>query len=224
MTDPRSNVRPGQSLSVAAAQINWINDQMRKGGVTQPPAESLGAPYTWVYAKNDTGDDVRRWGVMEIMGLGVFGIPQFESMPVLSGGPVSGMAMKWCVAVEPIASTKIGRVAVAGVVQVHASDVPKLFGAIPLWIGTGSVDPLALVMFQGGSTLKAGTFNGTWPKGASKSVTLYEPANQVVSVKNSIADLTNGCGNRFCIVSYVALPVTGSGTPYGWTLVSAEVA
>jgi hypothetical protein len=45
----------------------------------------------------------------------------FEEMPVLTGGTPSATTTAWCVAVEPIESGKIGKVAVGGVVQCKAS-------------------------------------------------------------------------------------------------------
>jgi hypothetical protein len=42
-------------------------------------------------------------------------------MPVLTGGTPSATTTAWCVAIEPIESGKIGRVAVGGVVQCKAS-------------------------------------------------------------------------------------------------------
>lgn len=80
------------------------------------------------------------------------------------------------------------------------------------------------VELQTWNPIRGGSFSGTWPKGTNKSVVLYEPQGHVVSVRNLIADLVNGCGSRFCLVTRAAMPAIGGGTQTDWTLVSAEVA
>jgi hypothetical protein len=79
-------------------------------------------PYTWCYAKAST--TVARWGVLAITGVEITptssaggATASFEEMPVLQGGTPSATTTAWCVAVEPIESGKIGKVAVGGVVQ-----------------------------------------------------------------------------------------------------------
>jgi hypothetical protein len=67
---------------------------------------------------------VARWGVLAITGVAITptsspggATASFEEMPVLTGGTPSETTTAWCVAVEPIESGKVGRVAVGGVVQ-----------------------------------------------------------------------------------------------------------
>lgn len=129
-------IEKGQRLSSAISAKAWNRAQQAADVVlgAQPGAVGDGAsygsaPYQWVYAKNDTGLDLARWGVMAITGVEVTptsdetaqATKQFQSMPVLTGGTPSTSTTAWCVAVEPIKSNSIGRVAVSGVVQVKAS-------------------------------------------------------------------------------------------------------
>jgi hypothetical protein len=144
---------------------------------------------------------------------------QFEAMPVLTGvAPESGDTA-WAVAVEPIATGGIGRVAVGGVVQckveinddgdefVEAGDsVDELVtgtsgqGAI-LWkeSGTGA-GKWALIRFgagAGGSSVKLGKTVSAWSKGATHNVRLWP--NGVISdplesqnAANKFADVATG--------------------------------
>lgn len=133
MIDPRQPVLRGQRIAVAADQINHVSRLMRgtaslSGG---PRTPETSAPYTWVYAKNSTGGNVDRWGVMEIVGVEVIptasdtdaATQQFCSMPVLTGGLFPGSGGQPCVALEPIKTDEIGRVAVDGVVQVKGENI-----------------------------------------------------------------------------------------------------
>jgi hypothetical protein len=87
-------------------------------------------------------------------------------MPVLTGSAVTGNeAKEKCVAVEPIESNAIGRVAIAGAVQVKVADLGKLLGARVLWKN----DDWALVDL--GSELVLGTISATWNKGSTATVT-----------------------------------------------------
>lgn len=48
MPDPRRHVSPGQKLSLAAAQVNWINEQMRRPVATDVQAGDVTFPGTVV--------------------------------------------------------------------------------------------------------------------------------------------------------------------------------
>jgi hypothetical protein len=159
-------------------------------------------PYTPILAKNNTTGAVRRWGVLSVAGVvftpsGATGnaTQQFQDQPVLSGGlPTGGSA--FVVAVEPIAAGKIGRVAVAGVVQAKINvvsagdtfatakdgDLTQLTSsssgeATILWkeSGTGT-GKWALVRFgaAGAAGIRLGKVSGTWSKGATASVTQWK--------------------------------------------------
>jgi hypothetical protein len=158
--------------------------------------------YTPILAKNGTTGTVNRWGVLSVAGVvftpsGATGnaTQQFQDQPVLSGGlPTGGSA--FVVAVEPIAAGKIGRVAVAGVVQAKINvvsagdtfatakdgDLTQLTSsssgeATILWkeSGTGT-GKWALVRFgaAGAAGIRLGKVSGTWTKGATASVTQWK--------------------------------------------------
>ena len=123
--DPRQQVNPGEPIRLAASQINGLNRLLTpNAGFGSPSAVEQPTPYTWVMAKNNTGSLVARWGVLAITGMDITpgssetATGQFEQLPVVAGGTPSDTTTAWCVAVEPIAAGKIGRVAVGGVVQV----------------------------------------------------------------------------------------------------------
>lgn len=176
-TDPRGHVRPGQTLALAASQVNWINEQMRKGGVGTTPGKDFRSPYTWVYAKNNTGSNLARWGVMAITGVEVTptandddaATVQYCTMPVLTGGAPADVVEKWCVAIEPIESGKIGRVAVDGAVQVRKVDLPKLAGATVLW----KDDNWALVR-PGDNAIRLGKTQTDWNVDSTCEIELFK--------------------------------------------------
>lgn len=173
--DPRLHVVPGQRLRLAAEQVNGLNRLLRvgagfsSGGIASGPH----APYTWVYGKAD--EAIARWSVVEIAGLAV--VPtgsdtapetvQFHSMPIVSvREPLAG-ATAFGVAIDPIAEDGIGRVAVAGVVQVRKADLDKLLSKDVLW----KDETWALVMLGGGGDrVRFGRVDGAWNKGAIKTV------------------------------------------------------
>ena len=159
--------------------------------------------YTPILAQNGTTGTVSRWGVLSVAGVvftpsGATGAAtqQFQDQPVLSGGlPTGGSA--FVVAVEPIAAGKIGRVAVAGVVQAKVDivshshthvkakdgDLTQLItagngDAEILWkeSGTGT-GKWAIIRFAGGGgngdAIRLGKVSGTWTKGATASVQQY---------------------------------------------------
>jgi hypothetical protein len=173
-------------------------------------------PYTPILARNSTTGTVNRWGVLSVAGVvftpsGATGnaTQQFQDQPVLSGGLPTG-GSSFVVAVEPIAAGKIGRVAVAGVVQAKINvvsesdtfatakdgDLTQLTSASSgeatiLWkeSGTGA-GKWALVRFgaagaAGGSRL--GKVTGTWAKNATASVQQYSGAGAIVTGSSFVA-------------------------------------
>jgi hypothetical protein len=173
----------------------------RPNGTADGPSAGP-APYTPILAKNNTTGAVRRWGVLSVAGVvftpsGATGsaTQQFQDQPVLSGGLPTG-GQSFVVAVEPIAAGKIGRVAVAGVVQAKINvvsesdtfatakdgDLTQLTSAASgeaqiLWkeSGTGA-SKWAIVRFggAGGASIRLGKVTGTWSKGATASVTHWK--------------------------------------------------
>jgi hypothetical protein len=124
-------VEAGQNLKTAFSAHAWNRAQDAadivlgaRGGVQGGPQQAGQLPYTWCLAKNASGSDVPRWGVLAITGMEIEptseaggATAEFERLPVVTGDTPSDGDTAWCVAVEPIADGKVGRVAVAGVVQ-----------------------------------------------------------------------------------------------------------
>jgi hypothetical protein len=129
MARPDGRLEPGQPLRGAISARAWNRAQDAADlvlganpGTEGVPGSPVLKPYTWVYCKPSI--TVARWGVLAITGMEITptsssggATASFEEMPVLQGGTPSASTTAWCVAVEPIESGKIGRVAVGGVVQ-----------------------------------------------------------------------------------------------------------
>jgi hypothetical protein len=201
-TDPRGHVRPGDKLRIAAEQINFLNGLMRPDtGFASGPLAGVEPGKNVIMARNNTGGDVPRWGVMAIGGVEVnptAGDTQrrsFEEQPCITGTmPSATTGAAFCIAVEPIKSGKIGRVAVAGVVQAkitvgsgvtgdrarpHASrETLELAADGParvLWRPSGSGTVWGLVRIDdGGSPIRIGKVDSDWAFGTCATVTLWE--------------------------------------------------
>jgi hypothetical protein len=189
-----------RALNRAQEAANIVLGQRPNGTADGPSAGP--APYTPILAKNNTTGAVRRWGVLSVAGVvftpsGATGnaTQQFQDQPVLSGGLPTG-GSSFVVAVEPIAAGKIGRVAVAGVVQAKINvvsesdtfatakdgDLTQLTSASSgeatiLWkeSGTGA-GKWALVRFgaAGAAGIRLGKVTGTWSKGSTVTVTHWK--------------------------------------------------
>jgi hypothetical protein len=189
-----------RALNRAQEAANIVLGQRPNGTADGPSAGPV--PYTPILAKNNTTGAVRRWGVLSVAGVvftpsGATGnaTQQFQDQPVLSGGLPTG-GSSFVVAVEPIAAGKIGRVAVAGVVQAKINvvsesdtfatakdgDLTQLTSsssgeATILWkeSGTGA-GKWALVRFgaAGAAGIRLGKVTGTWSKGSTASVTHWK--------------------------------------------------
>lgn len=241
MARPDGRVEQGQKLSTAISARAWNRAQDAADIVlgARPGFEADGirgpsAPYTSVYCRASV--DVDRWGILAISGMestpsGPAG--QFHDMPVLTGGAPTTGTVAFCVAVEPIASGKVGRVAVDGVVQckLDVQDASHTLArckgsttelqtasdgnALVLWKdgGTGT-GKWALVRLGVGSVgIKRGTFTAPWTKGTTQSVSDAVTAGATYSnVKNYFANVS-GSGTKACAIAYV-------GTE--WILIAAE--
>lgn len=201
-------VEPGMPLRQGLSARAWNRAQEAADlvlgatpGVVAGPIHAGQGAYSAVHLKNNTTGSVALWGVMAIGGLeitpGTTGpaTEQFQRQPILSGGlPTGGTA--WVVAVEPIAAGKIGRAAVAGVVQAKVNvtdaghgfatakdgDLTQLASASSgeaqiLWkeSGTGA-NKWALLRFgvSSGASIRLGKVTGMWTKGATASVTQWK--------------------------------------------------
>jgi predicted RecA/RadA family phage recombinase len=121
---------------------------------------------------------------------------RFEEQPIVTGGTPSATTAAWCVAVEPIDSGKIGRVAIGGVVQLKAADLDKATGAEVLWKDSN----WALIRLSSGGGVIRGTFSGTWTKGSTTTVTDALVSGATYTAKNYIATLSGSA----CLIAYVA--------------------
>jgi len=220
MARPDGRLEPGQPLRGAISARAWNRAQDAADlvlganpGTEGVPGSPVLKPYTWVYCKPSV--TVARWGVLAITGVAITptsssggATASFEEMPVLQGGTPSATTTAWCVAVEPIESGKIGRVAVGGVVQLKAADLGKASGAHVLWKDSN----WALIRFSSGG-VKRGTFSAPWAKGSTKTVTDAVTSGTTYSdVKNYFAAVS-GSGTKACAIAYV-------GTE--WILIAAE--
>jgi len=212
--DPRQHVNTGDPIRLAASQVNGLNRLLTpNAGFQALSAVDQPTPYTWVMAKNNTDSTVPRWGVLAITGMDITpgsntnATSQFEQLPVVAGGTPSAATTAWCVAVEPIQSGAVGKVAVAGVVQLKTADLGKASGAHVLWKDSN----WALIRIQAG--VIRGTFTAPWNKGSTKTVTdATLAAVTYAEVRNYFATV-GGSGSKGCAIAYVA----GE-----WILIAAE--
>lgn len=195
--DDLRKVRPGDRLRVTSKAWNRVVD----GLAVKPEFDASSNGYTpinfRVMCRNQTGQAVPRWGILQITGIAVpvpGGDQQFQDWPAIVGAtPATGPA-PYVVAIEPMADGVMGRVAIDGVVQVKLEVVHAMHGyanpkpgsvaemksdhsgtAEILWkeSGTGS-DKWALVRFNGrGPATRLGKITGTWDKGATAAVYHY---------------------------------------------------
>lgn len=171
-------IEPGQPIAGAISARAWNRAQDAadivlgaRPGLTVGDGRKPEKPYAWVYCKPSVA--VARWGILAITGVEVTPTSSetdaatisFQDTPIITAGSTSSTTTAWCVAVEPIASGSIGRVAVAGVVQIKSSDFNKAAGAQLLWKNSN----WALIQIGGG--LRLGTISASWAKGATATVT-----------------------------------------------------
>lgn len=200
-------IEKGQKIATAISARAWNRAQQAADlvlGVSPETAAgnagSLAKPYTWAYCK--PAATVSRWGLLAITGVDITptstesdtATRSFQDCPVLTGNTPSATTTAWCVAVEPIESGKIGRVAVAGVVQCKVSDLGKAAGSHVLWKNSD----WALIRIHAG--LIRGTFSGTWNKGSTTTVTDSVVDGATYTAKNYIATISGST----CFIAYVA--------------------
>lgn len=218
---PRNDgrIEPGQRLNGAISARAWnrmldaadivMGDA---GGVVAGTGSPSEKPYTWAYCKASV--TVPRWGILAITGVEITptssdsdaATKTFQDTPVLTGGTPSATTTAWCVAVEPIESGKVGRVAVAGVVQCKVADLGKASGAHVLWKDSN----WALIRLHAG--IIRGTFSAPWSKGSTATVTDAIVSGATYTAKNYFASLT-GSGTKACAIAMVGDE---------WILIAAE--
>lgn len=218
-------IEKGQRLSSAISARAWNRAQQAadvvlgvQPGTAGDGASFISAPYTWVYAKNTTGSAVDRWGVMAITGVEITpsgsAVAEFERMPVLTGAGISGNETKErCVAVEPIDDGKLGRVAVAGAVQLKVSDLNKCPAAVVLWKDS----TWAFVRLATATHYLAKT-SSTWTKGTSATVQIY---SGTPGSETAVSGLTVTAWNKFANVQSGKWVMLGYANG-SWYLIAAE--
>lgn len=206
MARPDGRLEQGQPIRGAISARAWNRAQDAAdlvlgahSGIEGVQGSPVLKPYTWCYCQPSV--TVARWGVLAITGVQITptsssggATASFEEMPVLTGGTPSATTTAWCVAVEPIESGKVGRVAVGGVVQCKSADLGKASGAHVLWKDSN----WALIRIQAG--VIRGTFSGTWTKGSTTTVTDAVISGATYTAKNYIATLSGSV----CLIAYVA--------------------
>lgn len=248
MARPDGRVEAGQRLDTAFSARAWNRAQDAadivlgtRGGVQGEAVPTGPLPYTWVLAKNETGEDLPLWGGATIDGLVVepddtAGEAQFARLPIVTLATLAEDDQAWCVAVQPIKNNSIGRVAVAGVVQakVTISDGDDQFLAAGdddlvtgssgeasiLWkeSGTGA-DKWALIRFGAGGgagQLQLGKTTSSWPSGSTHNVVLY-PNGTISSPEETIT-----AQNKFAFVGADKWVMIGQAADGDWHLISAE--
>jgi hypothetical protein len=147
----------------------------------------------------------------------------FQDCPVLAGGTPSAGTTAWCVAIEPIEGGKIGRVAVAGVVQckvnvVNENDCYAVCSTTTaalksaqsgegqiLWKQAGTGDgKWALVRIGHDRQLARGTFTGDWQASSPKTITDSVDSSVTYQVKNTLGDLRMAGGNTNCLITLIS--------------------
>ena len=226
MARPDGRIEPGQPLRGAISARAWNRAQDaadlvlgEQGGMTAGGSSTVLKPYTWVHCKPSF--TVARWDIVAITGVEVTptsdsnaaATKTFEDTPVVTGGTPSATTTAWGVAVEPIESGKIGRLAVAGVVQIKASELSKAGGCQVIWKDTN----WALIATGGG--LRMGSISATWSKGSTATVTEQNGDGTATSpsgtftATNHFANITVSSGTK-----RVACGKVGD----KWILIAAE--
>lgn len=245
-------VEPGQPLRTAFSASAWNRAQDaadvvlgQRPGFEADGVRGPGAPYTAILCRNDSGSDVVRWGVLAISGLAIVpsgptgaATSSFQEQPIVIGvTPTATTNDAYVIAIEPIKATKIGRVAVDGVVQCkldvkNAGDTtagPKASSRAELQTGGGNatilfkesgtgVDKWGLVRI-GGRGIKLGTISATWNKNTTATVTeqngdgTARTGSPTFTATNYFANVTVSSGTK-----RVACQLVDS----TWVLVAAE--
>jgi len=242
---PRNDgkLEPGQKLNGAITARSWNRmvdaAEIVLGAPQDFSADGVqgpAAPNHTILCRNDSGAAVGRWGVLAITGMviapsGATGaaLLSWQTSPAAIGvtpatgatgasGATGAATPGYVVAVEPIAAGKLGRTAVAGVVQAkvdvsgasHGFATPKT-GSTDVFIsatsgpfkilwkqGTGSGQWALLRIGDGagatssGGPIKKGTFAGPWNKNATNTVTSGGTTYTVTNIGVPIGTTVSG--------------------------------
>lgn len=141
-------------------------------------------------------------------------------MPVLTVDFPSTNQERTCVAIEPIAEDKIGKVAVAGAVQVRKNNLPVLADCSVLW----SDDNWALVILGAGSVRLCKT-TAAWPRNTEATLEVWEsgePPGEQPTVRDT-NQVTLVAYNKSYNVAACVWVIVAKGKNGTWYLVEAAV-
>jgi hypothetical protein len=136
MPDPFGMAKPGDSPIIKADGRNAMRDaalaEVLRAHFVRSPGIDFGRNVSWVKAKNTSGGAVSRGKVLALTGLEIppaDNESQYWTDPLFTGGTPSSSTSRIGVCLAPIASNKVGRVAVAGAVPalVNISDSGHTF-------------------------------------------------------------------------------------------------
>ena len=215
---PRNDgkLEPGQKLNGAITARSWNRmvdateivlgapQDFGADGVQGPPA-----PNHTILCRNDSGAALGRWGILCITGMAIApsgttgaALLSWQTSPAAVGvTPATGATGGYVVAVEPIAAGKIGRAAVAGVVQArvdvsdasHGFATPKT-GSTDVFISAAS-GPFKIIW-------KQGTGNGQW------GLLMFAAENSSSTRLGKVMDSTWTKGSVAMITEYSGIGIT----------------
>lgn len=204
-------VQAGERLTIQAGAWNKVIDLISIPQSTGGQPAGVSQLHNVILARNSTGEDVPRWGVMEITGVEInphdsaSHAKTFEAMPCVTGGmPSDKTGPDFVIAIEPIKANAIGRVAVSGTVQVmltvgvgenfkfarpHASKntlkADHVGDARILWKQSGEGDKWALIRIGADVPMRVGKISAPWQFGQCSTVTIWEGDADGVDCKPS---------------------------------------
>lgn len=198
--------------------------------------------------RNDSGDAVRRGGVLAITGILTDPVvsstakESFFDAPTMSGGAPTASTRDFGIAVEEIRDGAIGRCALGGVVQlrVDVSSSDHKYATLGTSCsamksgGSGSMRLLwkeqglgegkwALGVFDSSPEgTKIGKATGVWGKNTYAQVTVYDQGDPMSPTAKDPPEVIQSCVNKFATVQadkWVAISKATNGV---WYLVAAE--
>lgn len=224
-------LEPGQKLDGAISARAW-NRMMDAAdfamvdrlGMMAESSTAVVRPYTWTWCRPNI--NVTRWGIVAITDIAIAAEGTDSDTPLLTGEMPTEETFSWAVAVEPIESGKIGKVAVSGVVPCRIEVVQSTDRFVRCKNASGelrtSQEGQGLILFKnsasalirlgiGSMGIRRGTFTAPWDKSSLATVTGTSFTGTVVA-KNYFANIT-GAGTKNCAVAYVGSE---------WILIAAE--
>jgi hypothetical protein len=258
MAAPNGRIEPGQPLESAISARAWNRAQDAAdivlgagAGMAALGPRMANAPYIVLPCKNNSAENVPRYGVLAIQSLEIPPTStasdpetlQFQSQPVIRGDLPYGGESIAVIAIQPIPAGSVGMVAVSGVVQAKIDiksashtlattkynevDEMKTSGSVGypiIWkqSGTGT-GKWALIMLSSHvpQGIRLGKISGTWSKGTTATVTRYNGDGTEYDAEEGDAEFESI--NRFATVTTTEPRWVACANIDGtWHLVAAE--